>query len=526
MNIPRTIVSLGLAAVFAGSAAGPAHGASPAGKSLASGGNITVNAEELRAFVRRERSADVSKLPVAERRAELTKLVVRKALADEGKRAGLLNDPGIATALLQWKARTYPDYYWKKVVDAKVKVSDAEVRALLNPRDTYWLGAILKDMSPEGEAEIRQVYEALRGGADFAETARKHSQGLSASKGGDMGWTTLPSDRVPEKESEVVRKTPVGGFTAPMTTDVGWVIFQVRDIRTAEQEFKEGQAEARAALRQKRIDIQRAIHLENLRQAATIMYAPEGSTKGPAAWVNGFAIFDTAPAAESEATQHEKLSFTRITTKKIDLEKFIDAYLVVRATEEAGLDRDPELAIGLELERMEVLFQMYLRRQAESGISISEEDLRAEYRRYYVPDVFELQVVLSANPALIAEALSRLKAGEDFGAVTERYSDHWMAKKKGMLGEGNIVDYPADMQKIIRGLPVNGVSDVLHLGNNYALVKVLSKRTVEVPPFEQVADQIRSRLVLRRRADLIEAFVGKRRAELKISIDEKRLEKL
>lgn len=524
MNIPRTIISLGLAVVFAGSAAGSAHGASPAGKNLATGGNITVNAGELRAFVRRERSADVSKLPVAERRAELTKLVVRKALAEEGKRTGLLNDPEIATALLQWKARTYPDYYWKKVVDAKVKVSDDEVRALLNPRDTYWLGAILKDMSPEGEAEIRQVYETLRGGADFAETAMKHSQGLSASKGGDMGWTTLPSDRVPETESAVVRKTPVGGFTAPMATDVGWVIFQVREIRTAEQEFKEGQAEARAALRQKRIDIQRAIHLENLRQAATIMYAPEGSTKGPAAWVNGFAIFDAAPAAE--ATQHEKLSFSRITTKKIDLEKFIDAYLIVRATEEAGLDRDPELANGLELERMEVLFQIYLRRQAESGMSISEEDVRAEYRRYYVPDVFELQVVMSAKPALIAEALGRIKAGEDFGAVTERYSDHWMAKKKGMLGEGNIVDYPADMQKVIRGLPVNGVSDVLQLGNNYALVKVLSKRTVEVPPFEQVADQIRSRLVLRRRADLIEAFVGKRRAELKISIDEKQLEKL
>ncbi len=86
----------------------------------------------------------------------------------------------------------------------------------------------------EAEAKIREIYELLESGEDFAEVARQYSDDpSSASKGGDLGVNRL----LPEME-EYRLKLSEGEYTEPFTTRFGWHILAVTEVE-GRQSFEE-----------------------------------------------------------------------------------------------------------------------------------------------------------------------------------------------------------------------------------------------------------------------------------------------
>ncbi len=75
---------------------------------------------------------------------------------------------------------------------------------------------------PAAKERIDSIYNALRGGADFAELARQVSTCPSAAQGGDLGKFG-PGRMVPEFET-VVYALADGEYSEPFTTRFGWHI--------------------------------------------------------------------------------------------------------------------------------------------------------------------------------------------------------------------------------------------------------------------------------------------------------------
>jgi len=116
------------------------------------------------------------------------------------------------------------------------------------------------------ETEARQALTELRGGADFAEVAKRRSTGPGAQEGGDLGFFKR-GDMVPEFASAAFA-LPTGQISeAPVRTPFGWHVIKVEERRTAPVPAFE---EVRDTLRQQMMEEQVEKVVQRIRAEATV----------------------------------------------------------------------------------------------------------------------------------------------------------------------------------------------------------------------------------------------------------------
>ncbi len=106
-------------------------------------------------------------------------------------------------------------------------------------------------------ATTREEAERARGelaaGESFASVARRHSRGPLAGHGGDQG--VLERDDLPPAFAELIFSLPVGGYSAVLEADYGWLVFGVDErLPAAEPAFAEAVDEVRSVLRRESAD--------------------------------------------------------------------------------------------------------------------------------------------------------------------------------------------------------------------------------------------------------------------------------
>ena len=82
------------------------------------------------------------------------------------------------------------------------------------------------------EEEAKAIAEEIRGGADFAETAKAKSTGPSGPNGGALGWFG-PGQMVAPFEA-AVEALEVGAISDPVQTQFGWHVIILNDSRQQE----------------------------------------------------------------------------------------------------------------------------------------------------------------------------------------------------------------------------------------------------------------------------------------------------
>jgi len=168
----------------------------------------------------------------AEQRQKLTdRLVGMHVAADEAAKAGMEKQYETASLLSMWKANTLSDAMIKQYLE-KNPITDQEVKAEYDaqvatmPKE-YKASHILVKTKEEADA----IMAKLKGGADFADLAKKNSiDPGSAKNGGDLGWFS-PSSMVKEF-GDAVTKLDKGQTTdAPIQTQFGFHIIKLEDSR-------------------------------------------------------------------------------------------------------------------------------------------------------------------------------------------------------------------------------------------------------------------------------------------------------
>ncbi len=104
----------------------------------------------------------------------------------------------------------------------------------------------------EAQRKAEALHERLKGGADFAELARQHSNDFSAGSGGDLGWL-YEGDTVPEFE-RAMNNLKIGETTGPVRTQFGFHLIQVMERRTQEATEDRKRQIVRQILRERRAD--------------------------------------------------------------------------------------------------------------------------------------------------------------------------------------------------------------------------------------------------------------------------------
>ena len=125
----------------------------------------------------------------------------------------------------------------------------------------------------EARNRLRQLRERIENGADFAELAKLHSDDLSASKGGDLGWLS-PGDTVPEFERTMDSLRP-GELSAPIQSPFGWHLIQVLERRDQDVTQERRRFEARQAIRARKSEEAFEDWVRQMRDRAYVEYRLE-----------------------------------------------------------------------------------------------------------------------------------------------------------------------------------------------------------------------------------------------------------
>ncbi len=95
----------------------------------------------------------------------------------------------------------------------------------------------------QSEALVRQLYQRLKNGENFADLARQNSEDTkSMVSGGDLDW--INDGMLPQDFMDMVHKTQVGTISEPFRVSSGWHIIEVLDhrIQDATEDNKRNQA--------------------------------------------------------------------------------------------------------------------------------------------------------------------------------------------------------------------------------------------------------------------------------------------
>jgi peptidyl-prolyl cis-trans isomerase SurA len=171
----------------------------------------------------------------------------------------------------------------RRKVALRVSVTEAEIdRYLAENREkletglSYHARHIL--IVPEGTSESAwaaarakadAVYAELKGGADFAETARSYSADTSAKDGGDLG-TLKRGELAQDVESEIIRLSE-GEVSSPYRSSLGWHLFKLESKEALEGEgLGRVRQQVREILFREKYEARLDTWLKEIRQRAVI----------------------------------------------------------------------------------------------------------------------------------------------------------------------------------------------------------------------------------------------------------------
>lgn len=162
------------------------------------------------------------------------RLIDGRLLLIEGRKKGLAKDPEVKERMARIEDQVIQTVYLTRAVKARLtddvlkKRYDELVKA--NPSE---LEVHARHILVKTEDEAKDAIKELKGGADFAELAKKRSSGPSAPKGGDLGFV---------KKGEVVKEFADAAFAlkdgqyteTPVKTEFGWHVIKVDERRMSQ----------------------------------------------------------------------------------------------------------------------------------------------------------------------------------------------------------------------------------------------------------------------------------------------------
>lgn len=221
-----------------------------------------------------------------------------KLATNAGFAAGLEEDDEVQTRFAAARQAIVREVYITREIDKRLtdEVMQDSYQTYLseNPAKTEHHA---RHILVETEEDARNLITELDGGADFAELAKTHSTGPSATNGGDLGFFT--EDQMVPEFSAAAAAIDVGGHSGePVQTQFGWHVIKVEDRRTSAQpSFTDVEAQLREQATRETVETL----LAELRDAAEIeILLPEEDAGDAGAAEDAGAADDSGTSSESQ----------------------------------------------------------------------------------------------------------------------------------------------------------------------------------------------------------------------------------
>jgi hypothetical protein len=201
---------------------------------LATVGETRITTQDFLRAVRREPSYRIDPTPDG-KETFLEEMIDRALLLDEARRLGFDRGDDYRSVVTEAARRAASDALYEIVVGSRVRVSEAEVRAIWELQDREW--RLSQSFVPE-RAQADAILRLLEQDVPFEQAAHLGAiEPGTRLRGGDVGWVT--GGDMPGPVERAVPDLEPGEWTGPLDAAIGYYFVQVTDLRPRQRQTLE-----------------------------------------------------------------------------------------------------------------------------------------------------------------------------------------------------------------------------------------------------------------------------------------------
>lgn len=222
---------------------------------------------------------------------------------------------------------------------------------------------------------------------------------------------------------------------------------------------------------------------------------PASAEEKSAAQVNGVSIPQSRVDARVKFFSAQGQPDTPEMRKAVK-DSLITLELLSQAAIKLGLDKNPDVAMQIELTRQDVLAGAYMQDYA-SKHPISEAQIKAEYDlrvSQASKSDYKVRHILVKTETEAKDILAKLKKGTKFEALAAKSMDPGSAKQGGDLGWADPKNYVKEFADAVITLNKGQVSEPVQTQFGWHVIRLDDIRSHKLPDYEQVKPQIAQHL--------------------------------
>jgi peptidyl-prolyl cis-trans isomerase C len=210
--------------------------------------------------------------------------------------------------------------------------------------------------------------------------------------------------------------------------------------------------------------------------------------------------------------------------KKELLDTMIIREIILQQAQKDGLDKSPEVADKLEELKKRVIVEAFLKKKVEAQTAITDADLQKFYDqnkdKLKTGEQVRASHILVKSETEAQDILGQIKKGGNFEQLASKYSIDAAKTKGGDLGwfgKGSMIP---EFEKVAFGMKEGEISGIVKTQFGYHIIKLTGKRPAGVPPFAEVKEQLKAKLLPEKQQEVFQKLKDELKKSAKYSIKE------
>lgn len=516
-------------------------------KVLARVGDQKVSLQEFEEVYRPQPNFGDSASVQEQKRRVLDQLIEPRLLALAAKDQGADKDPQLLSRYEDFKKNILLSQLYKIEILDRAKPTESDIRNFHKHLGTEIKASHILVMTEE---EAQEVLAKIKAGASFEDLARQVSLDKSSGQqGGSLGWFGW-GNMVDEFQKAAFALKP-GQLSQPVETGFGYHIIRLDSVRqvavqpldSLRERIKRQLAQTKpremttkyltALKRQARITIQNDVltRIAEKQLAGDQNLPPRLPELSPEEGrlvlvkYNGGSWTVAQFFEQVQKMMGGMVDLRNQAMLKKQIEALLTSEFLYKKALAKGLDRQPDVRRQMERAWNELLAGVIYRQEVQEKVKLDSNAAREYYRQhkseFFQPSQAMIHIIVVKTQPEADEVYRLLSQGADFAALARERSIDWSKNTGGVLGLLNPKDpnYPEVAAKAF-SLPLNQLSRPFACRDGYAVIKVTKREPAAQRTFEEVRQDIESRLQQAKEEEVFQQLITRLKEKYPVTIDQ------
>ncbi len=188
------------------------------------------------------------------------------------------------------------------------------------------------------------------------------------------------------------------------------------------------------------------------------------------------------------------------------LDEMVQKKLFALEGKALGMEKDSAVILGLETFEKSLLLDFLYDEVVTKKAKATPGEIKDVYDK--LKDQYELAQIVVETDAVAKEVWAQIADSVPFETLAVKYSTDENSKMYGgRIGVLPVQALDPEIHRRIKDLPAGGITRPFPHQNKYYLVRMIEHKTVDLPPFDQIQDQLAQRLETERKNKLAREFI-------------------